>query len=129
MKKIVTDNTTIFVNHIKFIRIMEAGVSQTKEKRYTVTAVLEDCTDIDIDNINCIILNYDENGELQKTREEAQLFKDFLERKLDNQWETIFTLDVLKEVNDYINYSKQEHKSTMVDISKLKLNEKGEVVR
>ena len=126
MKKIITEDSTIFVNAIKEIRVVKfPGVTN-----YAVVAVLYDnVSEIAIENPNVIILNEDESGALIHSRQEAILFKDFLERKLDNQWETIFTLDLMKEVKDYIDYQHSEHKSTMVDISKLKLNEKGEVVR
>lgn len=126
MKKIITDGSTIFVNAIKEIRIVKfPGVIN-----YAVVAILYDNnSEIAIENPNVIILNDDESGDLIHSRKEAKLFKDFLERKLDNQWETIFALDIMKEVEDFINYQKSEHKSTMVDISKIKINEKGEVIR
>ena len=126
MKKIVTEDSTIFVNAIKEVRVIKfPGVTN-----YAVVAVLYDnVSEIAIENPNVIILNDDESGDLIHSRQEAILFKDFLERKLDNQWETIFTLDLMKEVKDYVDYQNSEHKSTMVDISKLKLNEKGEIVR
>lgn len=126
MKKIVTEDSTIFVNAIKEVRVVKfPGVTN-----YAVVAVLYDnVSEIAIENPNVIILNDDESGDLIHSRQEAILFKDFLERKLDNQWETIFALDLMKEVKDYVDYQNSEHKSTMVDISKLKLNEKGEVVR
>lgn len=126
MKKIITEDSTIFVNAIKEIRVIKfPGVTN-----YAVVAILYDnVSEITIENPNVIILNDDESGDLIHSRQEAILFKDFLERKLDNQWETIFVSDIMKDVRDYIDYQKSEHKSTMVDISKLKLNEKGEVIR
>ena len=126
MKKIITDGSTIFVNAIKEIRVIKfPGVIN-----YAVVAILYDNnSEIAIENPNVIILNDDESRDLIHSRKEAKLFKDFLERKLDNQWETIFASDIMKEVEDFINYQKSEHKSTMVDISKIKINEKGEVIR